>query len=124
MFVNYGLDLRGELRKIPITCWVERDFEIENRERESEISYEIFQRIYIAGDILVILAAVLYAIMFIKIRKWSKMTSDSSNNPEKYIFYQTLLILVTKLLAIIVIIIFYCEGTISSDHVKITRFAV
>ncbi|KAF1769195.1 hypothetical protein GCK72_001009 [Caenorhabditis remanei] len=66
----------------------------------------IYVRIYLAGDLLVMFAAVLYAIMFIKIRKWSKMTSaDSSNSPEKYIFYQTLLIVVTKLLAISTILL-------------------
>ncbi|ULU10445.1 hypothetical protein L3Y34_014618 [Caenorhabditis briggsae] len=77
----------------------------------------IYVRIYIAGDVLVMLAAVLYVIMFIKIRKWSKMTSDSLNNPEKYLFYQTLLIVIAKLLAMTIILILFYEGRDSSDAV-------
>ncbi|CAP24854.2 Protein CBR-SRZ-4 [Caenorhabditis briggsae] len=80
----------------------------------------IYVRIYIAGDVLVMLAAVLYVIMFIKIRKWSKMTSDSLNNPEKYLFYQTLLIVIAKLLAMTIILILFYEGRDSSDAVFAT----
>lgn len=64
------------------------------------------------------LAAVLYGIMFIKIRRWSKMTGDQLNHPEKYIFYQTLLIVFTKLLAITMIILYVMQTEYSDEAVS------
>lgn len=48
-------------------------------------------------------AAVLYGIMFFKIRKWSQLVGDSLNQPEQYIFYQTLFIIISKSLAVTLI---------------------
>ncbi|CAL2029658.1 unnamed protein product [Caenorhabditis brenneri] len=75
----------------------------------------IYVRIYLAGDALVILAGVLYAFMFLKIRKYSRMTSDGLNNPEKYIFIQTLLIVMTKLMAIPVILVSFYQWGFDDD---------
>lgn len=48
------------------------------------------------------------------------MTGDQLNNPEKYIFYQTVLIVVTKLLAINVILVMCYQDGYSDDWVSET----
>ncbi|CAI2306438.1 unnamed protein product [Caenorhabditis sp. 36 PRJEB53466] len=83
----------------------------------------IYVRIYLIGDILVMTAAVLYCIMFIKVRRWSRMTGDLSNHPEKYIFYQTFFLSIAKLLALTIILVASLQYEYSDDS-AFTAFVI
>ncbi|CAL2047365.1 unnamed protein product [Caenorhabditis brenneri] len=57
-------------------------------------------RFYFLINLLMIISALFYIPMLVKIKKLSKLQSVKKNQPERYVVYQTILLLVFKLLYI------------------------
>ncbi|KAF1768087.1 hypothetical protein GCK72_008048 [Caenorhabditis remanei] len=68
---------------------------------------------------LLIASALLYIPMYISVRKLGVLSSVQQNQPQRYIFWQTLVVSVGKIITLLPICIYSITGANDADDVRI-----